>query len=255
MLYVTISHARAIVEELNRDLQAKCGPNMKLILKLYRNKHKDDAVYDKNATAHWMICLYTENRCISTIVCKISPATKSFEISSKTETEYEGRKYNAYLRAVVLVIAPYIKYRLPNRRNASLHNMISRPVNNISTLLMIRNFNAQNPQVAAFLEERGVKSSEVTMADIVDLYDELEPNVDLDKMDEEMAAEWMKNHTEFGTPLELIVPVSHETVNHYKRMVDESLAKLVCVVGGGKMRIKKTRIKTNNKMKKTRKIK
>lgn len=255
MLYVTISHARAIVEELNRDLQAKCGSNMKLILKLYRNKHKDDAVYDENATAHWMVCLYTENRCISTIVCKISPATKSFEISSKTEKEYEGRKYNVYLRAAVLLLAPYIKYRLPNRRNSSLHNMISRPVNNISTLLMIRNFNAQNPQVAAFLEEYGKKSSEITMDDIMKLYDELEPNVNLDKMDEETAAEWMKNHTEFGTPLELMVPVSRETANHYKHMVDESLAKLVCIVGGSKTRMKKTRIKTNNKMKKTQKIK
>ena len=120
-----LREAKEKIAELNEKLQRKCSGNKgspkgnkTLALELdFYSKFKDRnnlSINEDMINPHIVLCLnkMPENHCISSIACKINKADKTMEISSKTHTSHEGKKYNTLLRSAIMYAAKHIKYKI-----------------------------------------------------------------------------------------------------------------------------------------------
>ena len=98
-----IKKAKVEIDRLNMDLQDKCT-NLKLHLDyMYNMQGGITSLYGIDSVNSLILCLYLNNKCISSIIISISKVHISF--SSKTMTIYEGLGYNKLLRSVLIIIA------------------------------------------------------------------------------------------------------------------------------------------------------
>ena len=241
-----LDKAKDQVAILNAQLQKKCE---KLSLEIgYHSELKNRpnvSIYENMKNPQIILCLNLGSHCISSIACKITKSTKSMEISSKTHEAHEGKKYNTLMRAVILLVASSIEFKIPKnlasskskRKSSSskkktrkakpgaVNKIISRSINPISTLLLVKYFNAKNPELEDFLEEHEYDKGTLTLDQIKEFH--TEENTDDMTSSEEL--EYMENNEEFGEPLPLTVNLKDEpTVSKINKTFLETLNKIVC---------------------------
>ena len=241
-----LDKAKDEVAILNAQLQKKCK---KLSLEIgYHSEFKNRpnvSIYENMTNPQIILCLNQGTHCISSIACKITKSTKSMEISSKTHEAHEGKKYNTLMRAVILLVASSIEFKIPKNASSSkskrkarssksrtrkaksgtVNKIISRSINPISTLLLVKYFNAKNPELEDFLEENDYDKGTLTLDQVKEFQTE-ESTEDMTSSEE---LEFMENNEEYGEPLLLTVNLRDEpTVSKINKTFLETLNKIVC---------------------------
>ena len=245
-----LDKAKDEVAILNAQLQKKCK---KLSLEIgYHSEFKNRpnvSIYENMTNPQIILCLNQGTHCISSIACKITKSTKSMEISSKTHEAHEGKKYNTLMRAVILLVASSIEFKIPKNlasskskrkskskarssksrtrkaKSGSVNKIISRSINPISTLLLVKYFNAKNPELEDFLEENDYDKGTLTL----DQVKEFQTEESTDDMTSSEELEYMENNEEYGEPLLLTVNLRDEpTVSKINKTFLETLNKIVC---------------------------
>lgn len=255
---INLHRAKEHIAILNKDLQEE-HPNLSLELGLYSEfkKRKNVSIYENMKNPQIVLCL-NENtiekdgslsvRCISSIASKILKTSKSIEIYSKTHAEHEGKKYNTLLRSVMLLVASEIEYRTTQnssksrRRTASsktsktiktvskiktspthtISSVVSHSINPISTLLLVKYFNATNSEMEEYLEENNIDKQTLTLEQVKDFQEE-----DTDSMTFSQELRYMKKNESFGNPLLLTVNLSDRaTMKIIKDTFNSTLKKI-----------------------------
>ena len=224
--------------KLNTVLKEKCGGQLSLDFGNYKKMVKQSIVsaYSLSEPNHnlpqYLLCLLYEGRCISSIELRIAPATRSAEISSKTHPNYEGRRYNLLLRAAAAIIAS--KLTVPSRthtmrtrsqtssrvsRNKNVLRLVSRAINPVSTLLLVKYFNAENKDFDAYLRKNEISKPELTMEQVLEYEDERHNVPDED----------IENNVEFGEPLLLSIRLNNSaTMQRVKQVFLETVDRITC---------------------------
>ena len=124
------TEAHKKIEELNRDLK-----NIRLHLDYLYNYKGDITIYSSKNINNLILCLYKENKCVSSI--EIIVRHKYISINTRTCKECQSKKYNKLLRAVIIIIA-----KLLNPKNKYIE---SDAINPISAYLSLHHFNGILP--------------------------------------------------------------------------------------------------------------
>ncbi len=267
---INIAKARKKIEEINAKLREKCDGKLHLDLDLYENmirKRTNIALYDNSGTEIVLCLNYSttsayETRasvhCVSSIACKINKNAGELEISSKTNENYEGKKYNLLLRSVCFAVAPLITYTKPGsitrsynktmsnkgassaRRGASakrtkfisntnlvysVRSIVSYAINPISTFSLVKYFNAYNPDLSAYLDEKKVTDRSQVSLDMITGFEVPMP----DFMNEDEEYKYMKYNENFGNPLHLVIRLRDKaTINMINNTLESTLERIVC---------------------------
>ncbi len=224
--------------ELNTMLKEKCGGQLSLDFGNYKKmvKQSNVSAYSlsepSGVAPQHLLCLMYAGRCISSIEIRVAPATRSVEISSKTHPNYEGRRYNLLLRAAAAIIAS--KLTVPSRthtmrtrsqtssripKNKHVLRLVSRAINPVSTLLLVKYFNAVNKEFDAYLQKEGIIKSELTLDQVRAFEDGRW----------EVSDEDIENNSDFGEPLLLTVNFNDRaTMQRVKQVFVETLDRITC---------------------------
>ena len=91
---ISLRRMRAELIDINKKLQDKCGLSYRLEISPYSERDKDAAVYDETDSPDYdiILCLYHEEKCISSVTGRYNPSSHSMEVLSKTDGKYEGKK-------------------------------------------------------------------------------------------------------------------------------------------------------------------
>lgn len=252
---INISHTRSTLLFLNNELQKKCGNTLRLELGNYQeiiSQKEKVSLYDKSKTNDFqlLLCLNKNSSCIATISCKINN-DGSMEISSKTDPNYEGRKYNLLLRCAIVLLASSIFIDISKTKKVT--SIVSRAINPISILLMAKYFHATNDELERFIENNSLSYQTLTLEDMQNFYDELNEIPEFETEEEEM--NYLENQKSFGNPVLLSIDVNDANIiNKTKRLYSELVIKCPDYdIGIGGKRKRKYN-KTQKKNKKTKKI-
>ena len=243
-----IGEAKAKIAELNEKLQEKCNNKLALELDFYSQfKDRENlSINEDRINPHIVLCLnkMPENHCISSIACKINKADKTMEISSKTHTSHEGKKYNTLLRSAIMYAAKYIKYKISESRSRRkskskskgktksksksgfmrVTKIISRSINPVSTLLLVKYFGATNDDLDEFIDENEYDRSTITLDQIKEF--QQESTEDMTSSEE---LEYMENDENFGEPLLLTVNLlDPDVAEKIEETFESTLKKMTC---------------------------
>jgi hypothetical protein len=139
---IPLTTAQALVAALNDRMQPYC-PDFHLMIDNITSfpENSTVAMYHDGVPNSWLhpsivLCLFTGNHCVSSITMKMFATEHGFGLSidSKTDEQYEGRKFNTLLRAVAIIISKSL--------SESIVVFDSYAVNWISAYIMINHFNA-----------------------------------------------------------------------------------------------------------------
>lgn len=197
---LNIIEAKSKLEELNNLLQEKCK-DLSLTLDYYNdmekygitdisafnNKEDKDKEEDEDKDNNFLkdqnsaiLCLNYQNSCISSLVLGMNTEMgddDEIEIASKTNSNYEGRKFNKLLRAVIIIIGGSIK----SPSGTPIEFIFSKAENPVSAFLMINTFKDKfpisadgKPILTKLKTEEG--KGEVTFSKIKEYMDEKEGN-------------------------------------------------------------------------------
>jgi len=135
---INLNAAKSYVNILNEKLNITC-PNFRINIDYIFglpeysiiNTYSNLVVNGRDADS-LLLCLFHNNNCVSSLTMTIDG--DKISIDSKTNSIYEGRKFNKLLRAVLIIIAKSL--------NENIHFITSEAINPISAYLMINSFNA-----------------------------------------------------------------------------------------------------------------
>ena len=130
------------INQLNTLLQQKC-PNLSLNI----NHTNYNSL---------RLCLIYKTECISKIELEYNDIDKTMTIDSDTNREYEGNKYNKFLRSAVILISTLIV--CANEQKINLIRSVA--INPISAWLLISNFQTTYTDVDDDEDEQGVFNNE-----------------------------------------------------------------------------------------------
>ena len=153
---IVFAGARNELKRVNDDLFKKYGilgtlPLYRVQLQQYRHRDMDTVVYDSDNTNtnkyDIILCLYREKQCVSSVVgrlgCSAASVKRSMEMLSKTDVNYEGMKYNLYLRAVFIYLMYFVR--------PTVDVIYSHSTNPVSTYTMYKHFGATNPELEKYV--------------------------------------------------------------------------------------------------------
>jgi hypothetical protein len=220
---INISHTRSTLYTLNQMINQKCGKDMTIEFDHYDTmilKRSNVALYDNgnNTDFHLLLCLNYKSNCIASISCKINNVDGSMEISSKTESVYEGRKYNLLLRCAIVLLSSSIMIS----RTQKVSSIVSRAINPISILLMAKYFRATNSELETFVSQNNLSYETLTLDDMQSFYDELNTVPDFDTEEEEM--NYLENMKSFGNPVLLTINIHDPSIINNTRQLLSQLA-------------------------------
>jgi len=146
--------------DINEKLQHKCGLSYRLEISPYSERDKDAAVYDETDSPDYdiILCLYHEEKCISSVTGRYNPSSHSMEVLSKTDGKYEGKKYNLYLRAIFIYLMYFV-------RQPPIKKIYSYATNPISTYAMYKHFYATNDDLQEYVEMHKLTPETFTLDD------------------------------------------------------------------------------------------
>ena len=243
----SILKAKEKVAILNAELQKKCK---KLSLELgfhaeFKNR-PNVSINENMINPQIILCLNLGAQCVSSIACKITKKTRSMEISSKTHESHEGKKYNTLIRAVILLVASSIEYNVAKsaiktsksrgkgknktkkamgKTKKTVNKIISRSINPISTLLLVKYFNAHNDDFEEYLKENEIDKRKLTLEEVQEFQEEM----DTEDMTSSEELAFMENNDSYGEYLLLTVKLTDaNTMKTIKDTFDSTLNKVVC---------------------------
>ena len=242
---ISFTKTRPILIRLNQLLKTKCYKKLELELNTFEKIIKRDNVsfYENNVDLPvLLLCLNIKKNgskhCISSISCKINDLDNSIEISSKTHTDYEGKKYNLLLRSAIILLAQKIE-----NRGQQITHIVSRAINPISAFSMVKYFNARNDELDTYMEENEIEPHKIKLEDIQNFFDEKsELDIDEDLTEEEESA-LMKENTKYGNIITLVVELNDmATIEKTNQTYSETIERIICPsFGGTKKRNKPTK--------------
>jgi hypothetical protein len=149
----------------NEKLQQKCGLSYNLKISHYSKRDKDGAVYDETDSPDYdiILCLYHNDKCISSITGRYNHFSNSMELLSKTDGKYEGKKYNLYLRTLFIYLMYFV-------RQPPIKKIYSYATNPISTYAMYKHFFANNADLQEYVELHKLTPEAFTLADAKDFH-------------------------------------------------------------------------------------
>jgi len=135
---IDLQPAKHIIAQLNVELQKTC-PDFHLNIDYITSFPNDstaslysDTMLNSYFQPPIVLCLFTGNDCVSSLTLQVRES--ELTIDSRTNKRYEGRKFNTLLRAVAIIISKGL--------NAGAERLVSNAINIVSTILMIKRFNA-----------------------------------------------------------------------------------------------------------------
>ena len=130
---IDLSEAKHTIEQLNIELNTSCpGFNINLDYNLNLIEPKFVSSFFNPQPTDLVLCLFRENFCVSSISIKF--IGNEISIDTRTDTNYEGRKFNKLLISILIYIAKQL--------DITKEFIYSEAVNPISAYVMLRNFNA-----------------------------------------------------------------------------------------------------------------
>ena len=244
---VDLKSARNPLLQLNATLRKYCSGNLQISLETTSSLEKlqRDSLYNPDVSGDFILCLNYRNQCVSSITA-IKTESGGVEFSSKTQTRYEGNKYNLLLRSCLILLCQYIKIN-----NIPVSFVLSRAINPVSIYLLAKYFHAQNEQLETWMEENESSYDALTPQAIQEFYD----NLDFDSMEpefttEEEEANYFKHHSDIGNPVLMTIPINEPSVMIARKVLENTFMKLGCPKTGGKRTKHKQRTKNNKTNKK-----
>jgi hypothetical protein len=141
---ISLANARRELVRINNDLLTKCGPTFRLEIDQYKYKDENAAVYHgKN--------------CVSSVTGRYDENKQYMELLSKTLEEYEGLKYNIFLRTVFMYLMYYIR--------PSVNTIYSHSLNPISTYAMFKHYHATNEDLHEYVKANNLTPDTFTVED------------------------------------------------------------------------------------------
>ena len=135
---IRLDAAKEIINSLNAQLNTKPGcESFRINIDYVFNLKEPSKItsYLEGNPYTLLLCLFINNMCVSSLTIKFDLMdARKMMIDSRTDTRYEGRKFNKLLRAVIIFIAKAL-----DERKLFIS---SEAINPISALLMIKSFNA-----------------------------------------------------------------------------------------------------------------
>ena len=133
---INLDIAKAVVNDLNIELNKTC-PDFKINIDYVFNLEESSFItsYSPPMVDTLLLCLFNGNNCVSSLTVKFHfMDARKMDIDSRTDSRYEGRKFNKLLRSVLIIIAKALDERK--------QFVSSEAINPISALLMIKSLNA-----------------------------------------------------------------------------------------------------------------
>lgn len=130
---IDLTDANMKIAEFNSLLNIKCD-NLSLSLNYVYNSPTNSKIsmFDNRNINYLMLCLNNDYGCISSITFEFHKDIPMLTLSSQTNSKFEGKKYNKFLRAVTILICPLLQIQYVG----------SYAVNPISSYLLMEHFNA-----------------------------------------------------------------------------------------------------------------
>ncbi len=148
-----------------------------------RSKYKIKLMtYDKTAEVYidkydMILCLYYNEKCISSVIGRYNPNNKSMEILSKTNEAFEKRKYNLYLRTAFIYLMCFIK--------PDIDIIYSFAENPISTYTMYKYYNASNDELNEYVKDNNLTPDNFTVEDAKDFHEYFK-ELSLEELEEQL---------------------------------------------------------------------
>lgn len=162
---INLSRAKRELVSMNHDIQDKCGISYRLQILQYDERNEEDAVYDDDTTKGYdiLLCLYHNNKCVSSVTGRYNKATKSMELLSKTNKDYEGFKYNLYLRSIFIYLMFFVR--------PAIKTVYSYATNPVSTYAMYKHYRATNAELTEYLEKNRINPDSFTLENAKNFHD------------------------------------------------------------------------------------
>jgi len=153
---INLTGAKRQLNYINQDIQSKCGESYRLQILQFEERNEEDAVYDITKDYDILLCLYHNDKCISSVTGRYNKLNMSMELLSKTKKEYEGLKYNIYLRTIFIYLMFFVRQPL-------IKTIYSYATNPVSTYAMYKHFHATNPELTEYLEQNDITPESFTL--------------------------------------------------------------------------------------------
>ena len=156
---ITLANAlRKGLPTIEEDLYKKCDSSKYYLdLSLYKYRDKDAVVYDQKTNYDIILCLYYNKKCISSVVGRYHASDSSMEILSTTQTDFENKKFNLYLRTAFIYLMCFVR--------PTINKVFSFSVNPISTYTMYKYYRASNEDLDQFAIDNNVTPDSFTVED------------------------------------------------------------------------------------------
>jgi hypothetical protein len=161
---ISLAGIRNELIKINANLQDKCNASYSLNMMQYKHRDVDAVVYDETSNKYDLIlCLYHENKCISSITGRYDKTENSMELLSKTDSKYEGLKYNLYLRTIFIYLMCFVRPKIKT--------IVSHATNPISTYTMYKHYHAINADLIEYVKDHGLQPDTFSVADARHFHD------------------------------------------------------------------------------------
>lgn len=254
---INISKALIRLNELNRMLQSRC-PTLDLKLNyLIQQPGIVSTFYTENLLT---LCLYNQNNCISSIMCKLEnfpefglndedydherPIPNSFEISSETNPSMQGRKFNKLLRAVLIIISKYITISKQRETILPSINTLPNPFSNGSSSqkvlppllssIPLRVLNDEGIHIEYILSQAinpksawlsiNYYNAEIVERDFINYIQGVErkQNRKIDKISRILIEDYMKDRRDINTKIQLTDVNINKAMNEFETILNSN---------------------------------
>ena len=155
-----IINAQNKIIQLNIELHKKCA-NLFLRFDFGYNMTGCTFMFNKYNYNFLTLCLYFDKTCVSSIQLHFDTRNKCVVIYSKTSSDYENKKYNKLLRAVVIIICDFIIIQ-----ETKINYVFAKATNPISAFVLINSFNGSPPLLIQSRIINGINDDNITYAEI-----------------------------------------------------------------------------------------
>ena len=160
---ISLANTRNELKYINEELQRKCSSSYKLELSQYKYRNLESVVYDETSDEYDIIlCLYHGKRCVSSVTGRYNKTRNSMELLSKTAHEYEGLKFNLYLRSIFIYLMCFVR---PTIKKIYSHSM-----NPISTYAMYKHYHANNPDLEQYVIDMHLTPETFTLENAIQFH-------------------------------------------------------------------------------------
>jgi hypothetical protein len=163
---ISLAGVRNEMKMINKHLQNKCDESYEIRISQYRHRDESAVVFDEANSHEYQIllCLYHNKRCVSSITGKYNKASSSMILSSKTDAQYEGKKFNLYLRTIFIYLMCFVR--------PTIQKIVSYATNPISIYTMYKHYHATNSDLQDYVTKHKLTPDTFTLPDAIKFHEE-----------------------------------------------------------------------------------